>query len=110
MTERIHIGRNEDFAVGLHEVRMGDHRIVLAVLEGQLFAFAPFCPHNAGPMHLSEVSRTIITCPLHGWRFDLLDNGRETHGHRPLIMYEVEVDHGLISVIMGQSAASASPA
>jgi nitrite reductase/ring-hydroxylating ferredoxin subunit len=110
MTESITIGRNEDFTLGLHDVRVGKHHFVLAVLEGELFAFSPFCPHNAGPTHLSEVNGTIITCSLHGWRFDLRDNGREIHGYRPLIMYEVEVDHGSISVTLVQSAPTAPSA
>ena len=100
MTEWINIGRNEEFTVGLHQVRVGDRRLVLAVLEGELFAFAPFCPHAAGPLHLSEVNGTIIACPLHGWRFDLRNNGREIHGYRPLMMYEVKVVHGSINVAM----------
>jgi nitrite reductase/ring-hydroxylating ferredoxin subunit len=110
MTEWINIGRNEVFSFGLHEVRVGEHRLVLAVLDGELFAFAPFCPHASGPLHLSEVNGTIISCPLHGWRFDLCSNGREIHGYRPLTMYEVKVDHGSISVCINQSMSAASPA
>jgi nitrite reductase/ring-hydroxylating ferredoxin subunit len=110
MTEWVNVGRNEEFTVGLHDVRVGDRRLVLAVLEGELFAFAPFCPHAFGPLHLSEVNGTIISCPLHGWRFDLRNDGREIHGYRPLIMYEVAVDHGSISVAMGQSELAASSA
>jgi nitrite reductase (NADH) small subunit len=108
MTEWINIGRNEEFTVGLHDVRVGDRRLVLAALEGELFACAPFCPHAAGPIHLWEVNGTIISCSLHGWRFDLRNNGREIHGYRPLIMYEVKVDHGSISVAMGQSEPATS--
>jgi nitrite reductase/ring-hydroxylating ferredoxin subunit len=100
MTEWTNIGRNEEFPVGLHQVQAGNRRLVLAVLEGELFAFAPFCPHAAGPLHLSEVNGTVISCPLHGWRFDLRDNGREIHGHRRLAMYEIRVDHGSIDVAM----------
>jgi 3-phenylpropionate/trans-cinnamate dioxygenase ferredoxin component len=110
VTEWINIGRNEEFTVGLHEVRVGDHRLVLAVLEGELFAFAPFCPHASGPLHMSEVSGTIVSCPLHGWRFDLRDSGKEIHGYRPLTMYEVKVDHGSISVAMGRSEPAVSAA
>jgi nitrite reductase/ring-hydroxylating ferredoxin subunit len=101
MTEWTNIGRNEEFTVGLHRVRVGDRGLVLAVLEGELFAFAPLCPHASGPLHLSEVDGTIISCPLHGWRFDLRNNGREIHGYRQLAMYEVVVDHGSISVALG---------
>ncbi len=110
MTEWINVGRNEEFSVGLHNVRIGEKNIVLAVLEGELFAFTPFCPHALGPMHLSEVQGTIIACPLHGWRFDLRDNGREIHGFRPLAMYDVRVDHGAISVALREPQPAISPA
>jgi nitrite reductase/ring-hydroxylating ferredoxin subunit len=51
-------------------------------------------------MHLAEVEGTIIACPLHGWRFDLRDNGTEIHGFRALNMYHVKVGHGTISVAL----------
>lgn len=92
------VGRNEDFPVGLHSLRAGEKQIVLAVLEGEVFAFHPFCPHMQGPLNLSEVAGTIISCPLHAWRFDLRRCGAEVHGFRPLKTYEVRVDHGTIRV------------
>ena len=94
----ISVGRNEDFTAGLHEVRAGDKRLVLAILEGEVFAFHPYCPHMAGPLHMSEVAGTIIACPLHGWRFDLRDNGREIHGFRAVKMYDTRVAQGAIHV------------
>jgi nitrite reductase (NADH) small subunit len=97
-TTWIPIGRNEDFPVGLHEVKAGETRIVVAVLEGEVFAFHPHCPHMAGPLNLSEVEGAIIACPLHGWRFDLRDNGREIHGFRSVKTYDVKVEHGAISI------------
>jgi nitrite reductase (NADH) small subunit len=107
MPEWINIGRNEEFTAGLHEVRVGDHRLVLAVLDGELFAFAAFCPHASGPLHLSEVDGTTISCPLHAWRFDLRSNGKEIHGYRPLTMYEIKVDGGSLSVAIDKTQSAA---
>jgi hypothetical protein len=41
MIEWVKVGRNEEFSVGLHNVRIGERRIVLAILEGEVFAFSP---------------------------------------------------------------------
>ncbi len=49
-------------------------------------------------MHRAEGEGTIVTCPLHARRFDLQDQGREIHDYRPLRVYEVKVEAGVVFV------------
>lgn len=92
------IGNDSEFDEKIKLVQMGTSKIAVARLEGQLFAFNGLCPHAFGPMHRAEVEGTIVTCPLHAWRFDLQDGGREIHHYRPLSMYEVKVEGGDVYV------------
>lgn len=92
------VGRNEDFSLGLHLVDAGRLKVVLAVLDGELYAFDAFCPHSGGPLELSEAQGHVISCPLHAWRFDLKKDGCEIHGYRPLKLFDVKVEHGDIFV------------
>ena len=98
------VGRAEEIGPGFHVRGQGRTRFVLAVIDGDLFAFDPICPHAGGPMHLAETEATVIGCPLHGWRFDLTQGGRELHGYRSLRMYDVRVEDGMIYVAFSGSA------
>lgn len=40
-------------------------------VNGTLFAIAAKCTHVGGPLETGSVSGTVVTCPLHGSRFDL---------------------------------------
>lgn len=45
--------------------------VALFVCRGRIVATQGQCPHNEGPLHEGEVEGTVLTCPWHGWTFDL---------------------------------------
>ncbi len=94
----VSIGANEAITYGFHTVTAENRRIVIASLEGELFAFDAFCPHAGGPMECAEVKGAVITCPLHGWRFDLRRAGFEIHGYRNLKTLDVKIENGQVYV------------
>jgi nitrite reductase (NADH) small subunit len=83
---------------GMRTFEVGHRKIVLARVDASLFAFDRFCPHVAGPMERGELNGTLLTCPLHGWRFDLARGGCEIHGERPLGTFGVKEEGGAIYV------------
>jgi len=92
MSDRwIEVGDQRKFSEGLHVMNLGKRRIVIARLQGQLFAFDALCPHVQGPMECSEIDGLIVSCPLHAWRFDLSKGGKELHGYRDLETIEIMV-------------------
>ncbi len=48
---------------------------------GELVVHAGICPHLLGPLDEAQVEGGTITCPWHGWRFDLR-SGRALDGRR----------------------------
>lgn len=46
-------------------------RIVVFNLEGKLHAIASACPHAGRPLDDGEVRGKIITCPFHGYAFNI---------------------------------------
>lgn len=77
---------------------VGRRQLVVARLNGRLYAFDALCPHAQGPMERSEIEGAIVTCPLHAWRFDLNNAGKELHGYRGLATYPVKVEDGKVLV------------
>lgn len=100
----IKVGRAEEFGPGFHVRSQGRVRFILAVIDGDMWAFDPVCPHAGGPLELAETQGQVIACPLHGWRFDLARGGCELHGYRPLRMYDIRVDAGMVYVALPDAA------
>jgi nitrite reductase/ring-hydroxylating ferredoxin subunit len=98
MEKWVEVGGEAEFDEGLHMKAIGRRQVVVARLNGRLYAFDALCPHAQGPMERSEIEGAIVTCPLHAWRFDLDNDGKELHGYRGLSTYPVKVKDGRVLV------------
>jgi nitrite reductase (NADH) small subunit len=45
--------------------------IALYNLEGEIYALENLCPHMGGPLGEGDIEDSIVTCPWHGWQFDI---------------------------------------
>ncbi len=45
--------------------------IALFNLQGKIFALENVCPHMGGPLGEGDIENCIVTCPWHGWQFDI---------------------------------------
>ena len=45
--------------------------IALFNVDGTLFALDGICPHAGGPLGEGDLSGPVVTCPWHGWQFDV---------------------------------------
>lgn len=103
--EWIAIGAETDFPEGLKAIEAGGRRLVMCKIEGRLFATSATCPHAGVPMEKSEIEGTLLTCPIHGWRFDVACEGREIHGYRGLEMTPVRVREGVVYIAVNSGHA-----
>lgn len=55
------------------EVMAGEQVVALFNVEGTFHALDGICPHAGGPLAEGDLRGTIITCPWHGWQFDVVD-------------------------------------
>jgi nitrite reductase [NAD(P)H] small subunit len=72
VTGFVKVGRVDD--VPLLEgrtVRLGSRRVAIFRTPDGFHALAAACPHRAGPLADGILADSCVTCPLHGWRFDL---------------------------------------
>jgi nitrite reductase (NADH) small subunit len=40
-------------------------------VEGQIHVLDGICPHAGGPLGKGHLQGSIVTCPWHGWQFDV---------------------------------------
>jgi nitrite reductase/ring-hydroxylating ferredoxin subunit len=70
-----------------------DGRIVaLFNLDGMILAIDGICPHQGGPLVEGEVKDGVVTCPWHGWRFDLRTGQSLLSSRVRQPVYEVRIE------------------
>lgn len=52
-------------------VMVGERSVALFRVEGACYAIANACPHRGGPLAKGEISGHTVTCPWHGWTWDV---------------------------------------
>ena len=52
-------------------VQVEGRKIILTRYEGRLYAFANACPHAAASLSHGSLTRWKVTCPDHGYCFDI---------------------------------------
>ncbi len=62
---------------------VGDRVIALFRSEGQLFAMDGMCAHQGGPIAEGQLQHGCVTCPWHGWQYELA-TGIQTINRQPL--------------------------
>jgi sulfite reductase (ferredoxin) len=68
-----------------------DRRIALFNLDGTIYAIDNHCTHRDGPVGAGELKEGVITCPWHGWRFNVT-TGYCLEGGANLRCYPVYVE------------------
>jgi nitrite reductase (NADH) small subunit len=78
----------------------GDRVIALINAGGKLFAMDGVCPHQGGPLGEGELTGTTLTCPWHGWQFDVCTGEQQLNRRirQPQFPVRMEVDDILVDV------------
>jgi nitrite reductase (NADH) small subunit len=76
------------------------HGNVIAIYrhEGQLFAIDGICMHQGGPLAKGRLQDGTVTCPWHGWQYELA-SGNHAPTCKPMLKtYEIQESDGLIEI------------
>ena len=86
---------------GKKAVNVNGQELLLINIKGEIFACENECPHQGSPMNSGIVKDGYISCPRHGFRFDLksgkcLDNPAYTFKIYPVQLQgdEIHVELG----------------
>jgi nitrite reductase/ring-hydroxylating ferredoxin subunit len=86
----------------IHELELGGKTIALANVAGKFHAIANDCLHQGGPLGEGELDGAVVTCPWHGWQFDLTDGKIVQDRTAPgVACYEVRVEGDEVLVNVG---------
>lgn len=83
-----------------HAIEVVAGGLVVAIFrhEGNLFALDGMCAHQGGPIASGEIAHGCVTCPWHGWQYEL-KTGIQTVNRQPLqTTYPVRETDGKIEL------------
>ena len=80
-------------------VQVRDHSIALFNWDGTFYALDNTCPHQGGPLGEGYLEANgVVSCPWHGWTFDLKTGVSPIDADLKVGCYRVLVDKGQIIV------------
>jgi nitrite reductase/ring-hydroxylating ferredoxin subunit len=55
----------------IREIPLSGKSVALANVDGKLFAINSVCLHHGGPLGEGNLDGTLVSCPWHGWQYDV---------------------------------------
>ena len=68
----VKVAETSEITVGkMKMVKLEDKEVLIANVNGNYYAIANRCTHRSGDLSKGSLDGNIVTCPLHGSRFDM---------------------------------------
>lgn len=80
------------------ELVAGDRMLALFNVEGEFYALDGVCPHQGGPLGKGQLAGCVVTCPWHGWQFDVRDGRSRLNPRIVQPRFAVRVEGGQILI------------
>ena len=95
------VARAEDVAPGtVQRVSAGDLELALVRIGDDFYATAGRCAHLQGPLGEGRVADHVLTCPWHGWQYDVRTGLNEFDHAIHVQTYAVRVEDGDVKVAL----------
>jgi len=73
--------------------------IAIFNIEGSFFAVDNTCAHRGGPLGEGELEGEVVTCPWHGWEYNVRTGISLTTPSASVKTYEVKVDVDDVNIL-----------
>jgi nitrite reductase/ring-hydroxylating ferredoxin subunit len=85
-------GKTAEVAQGtIREFQVDGKVIAVAHVGGMFYAISNTCLHNGGPLGEGPLEGNIVTCPWHGWEYDVTTGKLRQNATVGVSCYRVEV-------------------
>ncbi|MBP86499.1 MAG: ferredoxin [Planctomycetaceae bacterium] len=99
MSKWIRIASIDDCPPGTAcELVVEDRIIALYNIDGTFHALDGICPHQGGPLGKGTLTGCVVTCPWHGWQFDVTTGQHQTSASLRHAPFAVKVDNDAVWV------------
>jgi nitrite reductase (NADH) small subunit/3-phenylpropionate/trans-cinnamate dioxygenase ferredoxin subunit len=99
MSEFVSVGSIADFVSGQGKmVTVNGRHVALFRLGDDFYAIDNLCLHKAGPLCEGFIENDVVTCPWHGWSYEIKTGTLVQDPRVGVSKHDVRVEDGLVSV------------
>ncbi|MCI0527455.1 MAG: non-heme iron oxygenase ferredoxin subunit [Nitrospira sp.] len=99
MAEFVNVAQVSDLQPGTGKViTVKDKAIALFNVDGTFYAIDNTCLHRGGPLGEGELEECVVTCPWHGWQFNIKTGVSETNPSAKVKTYEVKTEGSAVMI------------
>ena len=101
MADFVKVAKTSEIPAGQGKcVEVEGRRIAIFNVDGSYYAIDDVCQHQGGPLGEGELSGKIVTCPWHGWEYDVTNGINTFDTDLKQEQFEVKVDGNDILVAL----------
>jgi nitrite reductase/ring-hydroxylating ferredoxin subunit len=101
MANFVRVAGAKDIPVGQGKaVEVNGRQIAVFNCGNGFYAIDNTCKHQGGPLGEGELEGTVVTCPWHGWTYDVTSGVSPDDPDCAVDKYEVKVEGGDILVAL----------
>jgi len=101
MSEPVRIAKKSDIPEGQgKKFDVQGRDIAVFRVDGKFYAIDDFCPHRGGPLSEGWVAGTVVTCPLHGWEFDVTTGKTPINPAAKVNCFQVKVEGDDVFILL----------
>jgi NAD(P)H-dependent nitrite reductase small subunit len=96
------IGKEADFKEGEgKKVFASGKELAVFKADGKIYAISNTCCHRGGPLAEGSLEGDIVSCPWHGWQYDIKTGKCKNIPGAKVPGYKVKVEAGKVFVDLG---------
>jgi nitrite reductase (NADH) small subunit len=98
----LRVSNKDEIPAGtIREFALDGKVVAIANVAGKLFAINNVCLHRGGPLGEGELNGQVVTCPWHGWQYDVTTGKLAANPTVGVESYAVEIRGNDIFVDVG---------
>ena len=93
MTDFVRVARTREIPSG--EGRMfavSGHQVAVFNVDGRFHAIDHRCAHQQGPLAEGDLEGCVVTCPWHGWTYDVTSGQSPDDPDARVARYDIKVE------------------
>ena len=99
MSQTVHLIATEDVTPGMAAEVIAEGRVFAVYnIDGVFHVLDGICPHAGGPLGKGTLHGCVVTCPWHGWQFDVTSGQHQLSDGIRQPSFEASVQDGMVVV------------
>ena len=86
----------------IREIQIEGRAVALANVGGTIYAINNTCLHRGGPLGQGQLDGKVVTCPWHGWQYDVTNGKVVQNPATGVDCYPIEVRGEDVFVDVGE--------